>query len=276
MTDDSGGGMTTYWTRTASDLFTALETHAHGLTSTEAAARRAHYGPNRLRQRATPVVWRTFAKQFKSPLLLILLFAAVASALSGEWVDSAIVLAIVAVTIAVTVTREYHADVAALALEARVQSRVHALRDGVVAPVPIEEIVPGDVVTLAAGDLVPADGVILEAEHFFVSESALTGESFPVQKRPGQSEAAAQIRERFNCVYLGANVRSGLAQCLIVQTGLRTELGAIAHTLRLTPPETEFDSGLRRFGVFLAVVMMAMLAIVFSIHVNVPFCIWNL
>ncbi|MEQ1868933.1 MAG: magnesium-translocating P-type ATPase [Vicinamibacterales bacterium] len=267
MTDDGSGGMTTYWTRTASDLLTALGTSPHGLTSAEATVRRARYGPNRLRQRATPVVWRTFAKQFKSPLLLILLFAAVASALSGEWVDSAIVLAIVAVTIAVTVTREYHADVAALALEARVQSRVHALRDGVVAPVPIEEIVPGDVVTLAAGDLVPADGVILEAEHFFVSESALTGESFPVQKRPGLSEAAAQIRERFNCVYLGANVRSGLAHCLIVQTGLRTELGAIAHTLRLAPPETEFDRGLRRFGVFLAVVMMAMLAIVFSIHV---------
>ena len=126
---------------------------------------------------------------------------------------------------------------------------------------------PGDVVLLSAGSLVPADGVILEAADFFVSEAVLTGESFPVEKRPGPVAATAGLRDRLNCVFLGTNVRSGTARCLIVATGLRTQFGAIAHRLTLRPPETEFDRGLRRFGQLLTSAMLVMVFLVFIIHV---------
>ena len=124
--------------------------------------------------------------------------------------------------------------------------------------VPLEEVVPGDVVLLSAGSLVPADGVVLEATDCFVSEAVLTGESFPVEKQPGASQPAAPLAERTNCVFLGTNVRSGTARCLVVATGPATEFGAIAHRLTLRPPETEFDRGIRRFGYLLTSAMLIM------------------
>jgi Mg2+-importing ATPase len=133
--------------------------------------------------------------------------------------------------------------------------------------VPTEEVVPGDVVLLSAGSLVPADGVILAATDFFVSEAVLTGESFPVEKRSGRVAATAGLRDRLNCVFLGTNVRSGTARCVIVATGLKTQFGGIAHALRLRPPETEFDRGIRRFGYLLTSVMLVMVFVVFIVHV---------
>jgi Mg2+-importing ATPase len=205
--------------------------------------------------------------QIRNPLLLVLVFAAMASAVTGEWVDAVIVVVIVLATVGIGYAREYHAETAAAALQARVRTRARVLRDGHEVTVPTEEIVPGDVVLLSAGSLVPADGVILEAADFFVSEAVLTGESFPVEKRTGPVAPAAGLRDRLNCVFLGTNVRSGTARCLIVATGLRTQFGAIAHRLTLRPPETEFDRGLRRFGRLLTSAMLVMVFLVFIVHV---------
>ena len=109
--------------------------------------------------------------------------------------------------------------------------------------IPAREVVPGDVVLLAAGSLVPADAIVLEATDCFVNESVLTGESFPVEKTPGVVARASVLTERTNCVFLGTNVRSGTARCLVVATGTATQFGAIAQRLTLRPPETEFDRG---------------------------------
>ena len=227
----------------------------------------ARYGRNEVREHRSLTRTRVLANQLRNPLLLVLIFAAVASALTGEWVDAAIVVVIVLATVSIGYTREYQAETAAAALQARVRTHARVLRDRHTVDVPLEEVVPGDVVLLAAGSLVPADGVILEAADFFVSEAVLTGESFPVEKRPGPSPATAGLRDRLNCVFLGTNVRSGTARCLIVATGLRTQFGAIAHRLTLRPPETEFDRGLRRFGHLLTSAMLVMVFLVFIIHV---------
>ena len=112
----------------------------------------------------------------------------------------------------------------------------------------------------------PADGVILEATDFFVSEAVLTGESFPVGRRPAPFDADAALAERTNCVFLGTNVRSGTARCLVVRTGRRTEFGAIAQRLTLRPPETEFDRGIRHFGYLLTSAMLIMVLLVFVAH----------
>ena len=132
--------------------------------------------------------------------------------------------------------------------------------------VPLEELVPGDIFQLSAGSLVPADAVVLEAADCFVSEAVLTGESFPVEKRPGLSKQDSSLADRTNCVFLGTNVRSGTAQCVVVHTGRDTQFGTIAHRLTLRPPETQFDRGIRRFGYLLTVAMLLMVLVVFVAH----------
>jgi Mg2+-importing ATPase len=186
--------------------------------------------------------------------------------LTGEWVDALIVLAIVFVTVGVGYRREYSARTAAAALEQSVQVVVRVRRDGAVCRVPADQIVPGDIVLLSAGSLVPADGVIVESADLFLSEAVLTGESFPVEKQPGRAAASATLGDRTNCVFRGTNVRSGSAVYLVVETGLQTHFGQIAHRLTLPSPETEFDRGIRRFGYLLTSIMLLMVLVVFMVH----------
>jgi P-type Mg2+ transporter len=257
----------TYWALPTVDLLRQLRSTPEGLSSADAGERLREYGPNELRERHPLSRLGVLLKQVRSPLLLLLVFAAAASALSGEWLDSAIVLTIVVATVAIGYSREFSAQSAAAALRARVRVRTTVLRDGCQESVPVEHVVPGDVVLLSAGSLVPADGVVLEATDCFVSEAVLTGESFPVEKRPGIALASAGLAKRGNCVSLGTNVRSGTAQCLVVKTGASTAFGAIAHRLTLRPPETEFDRGIRRFGYLLTSAMLIMVLLVFVAHV---------
>ena len=256
-----------YWSADADALVQQLGSAHSGLAAADAAARLRAYGPNHVRDQQRMTRARVLLNQLRNPLLLVLIFAAAASALTGEWVDAVIVIVIVLATVGIGYTREYQAETAAAALQARVRTQARVVRDGRAVNVPLEGVVPGDMVLLAAGSLVPADGVIVEAADFFVSESVLTGESFPVEKRPGPVAATASLRDRLNCVFLGTNVRSGTARCLIVATGLSTQFGAIAHRLTLRPPETEFDRGLRRFGHLLTSAMLVMVFLVFIINI---------
>lgn len=255
-----------YWALDAALLATQLASGPDGLSRTESARRLAQYGPNALRGQRQLSRLDVLTRQVRSPLLLLLLFAAGTSALTGEWVDAAIVLTIVVATVAVGYSREYSAQAAAAALGARLVARSSVLRDGRADQIPAEEIVPGDIVLLAAGSLVPADARLLDATDFFVSEAVLTGESFPVQKKAGVLDRSADLVERTNCVFLGTNVRSGTARCLVVATGPATEFGAIAHRLTLRPPDTEFDRGIRRFGYLLTSAMLIMVLVVFVAH----------
>src|SRR5690606_15242597 len=128
-------------------------------------------------------------------------------------------------------------------------------------------IVPGDVILLSAGNLIPADGLVLEAQDFLVTEASMTGESFPVEKRPGAVAANAALSERTNTVFLGASVRSGTAKVLVVRTGRRTEFGAIAERLRARPEETDFARGVRHFGYLLIRVMVVIVLFVLAVYV---------
>jgi Mg2+-importing ATPase len=244
-----------------------LATSAAGLTTSEAARRRRDVGPNRITERARLTRRHVLFNQIASPLLLVLIFASAASALTGEWVDAAIVLVIVVTTVGIGYAREYSAQTAAAALQARVRSLARVRRDGRDTAIAIEDIVPGDVVLLSAGSMVPADGLLLDAIDLFVSEAVLTGESFPVQKTPGAVPVSTPLRGRSNCVFLGTNVRSGVATCLVTATGRATEFGAVAHRLTLRPPETEFDRGIRHFGYLLTSTMLLMVFVVFVVHV---------
>ena len=256
-----------YWSQPLDRLLAALHSTTEGLSSAEAAQRLEKFGHNLLeaREKVTPL--RLFLEQLKSPLVLILIFAAAVSALLQEWVDAVIVLTIVLGSAVLGFVQEYNANTAVEKLRARVTIKANVLRDGQPQSIPAEEVVPGDVVLLSAGSLVPADGVVLEARDFFVNQAVLTGEPFPVEKKPGVVEPHASLAERINCVFMGTNVRSGSAQVLIVQTGTTTAYGQIAERLELRPPETEFERGTRHFGYLLTQVMMWLVLAVFAINV---------
>jgi Mg2+-importing ATPase len=263
----TGHGRSTYWSLAAPALVVELRSRVNGLSEAEAAVRLDEFGPNELQERTSLTRLNVLGRQLRSPLLLLLLFAAAASAMSGEWLDASMVLIIVAATAGIGYSREYSAQTAAAALRRRLDARARVVRDGTEKPIRAEAIVPGDIVLFSAGSLVPADAVILDATDFFVSEAVLTGESFPVQKFPGVVDRDATLAQRTNCVFMGTNVRSGSARCVVVHTGADTEFGAIAHRLALRPPETEFDRGIRRFGYLLTSTMLVMVLLVFAAHV---------
>jgi Mg2+-importing ATPase len=256
-----------YWQLPAAELSARLGSSPHGLGGAEAAARLALHGANVLREERALSALRMLADQFRSPLVLILVFAAVVSLVVRDWLEASIILAIVAGSAALGSMQEYRASAAVRRLRARIALRSSCLRDGAARQVPAAELVPGDVVLLAAGALVPGDGVLLEAKDFFVNQALLTGESMPVEKQPGQSAAAAGLAARANCVFMGTSVRSGTARALIVRTGRATEIGAIAESVQRSLPETDFERGLRRFGYLLARVAAVLVLAVFAAHV---------
>jgi P-type Mg2+ transporter len=258
--------MTAYWAHDVASVAKDLGSGSEGLSEAEAARRLQQYGPNELRRRRQLSRLRVISRQLRSPLMLLLVFASAASALTGQWLDAGIVVTIVVATVGVGYSREYSAEAAAASLAARLQTRSVVLRGGHPVPVITAAIVPGDVVLLSAGSLVPADGVLIEATDFFVSQAALTGESFPVQKQPGRVDPAAGLTERTNCVFLGTNVRSGTATHLVVTTGAATEFGNVARVLATPPPEAEFDRGIRRFGYLLTSAMLVLVVVVFFAH----------
>ncbi len=259
--------ITAYWSRPTPELAEALNCTAAGLSSAEAQERLERYGANALEVRHKATAWGLFLNQFRSPIVLIMLFATVVSALLQDWADALIILAIVLGSALLSFWQERGASNAAEKLRAQVSIKSTLLRDGAPVQLPSEEVAPGDVVLLSAGSLIPADGVLIEAKDFFVNQAVLTGETFPVEKKPGLVAAGASLAERTNCVFMGANVRSGSAKVLIVQTGAATAFGQIASRLTLRPPETDFERGIRRLGYLLSEVMLLLVLVIFALNV---------
>jgi P-type Mg2+ transporter len=251
-----------YWSQEASALATALRSGVGGITADRASEQLAAVGPNSVEDAPRLSALRLLLRQFESPLVLILAFATALSLVLQQWVDAGIILAIILGSSLLSFFQEYRASNAVEELKKRLALTARVLRDGAEQELPVELIVPGDVILLSAGNLIPADGVVIDAQDFLVSESSMTGESFPVEKRPGIIAADAPLAERTNMVFLGASVRSGKAKVLVVRTGRRTEFGVIAARLRARPPETDFARGVRQFGYPLIRVMVVIVLFV--------------
>ncbi|HLO16166.1 MAG TPA: magnesium-translocating P-type ATPase [Anaerolineales bacterium] len=257
----------TYWTLTTDQLLTASHTTLNGLQQTDVASRIKQYGPNTLKAQRQTTTFGLLLSQFKSPLVLILIFASIVSAFVGEWTDAIIVLAVVIGSTMLGFVQEYRASNAVEKLRSQVTIKSSVLRDGKPQMVPSEQVVPGDVVVLSAGSLIPADGIVLETNDFFVNQAVLTGETFPIEKTPGIVPSTASLAERTNCVFMGTSVRSGMAHVLIVQTGKSTVFGQIAERLSLRPAQTEFERGVQNFGYLLTQVMLVMVVLVLAINI---------
>ncbi|MGN6582340.1 MAG: magnesium-translocating P-type ATPase [Rhizobiaceae bacterium] len=265
--DDGAAPEDAYWSLDPATLIAALDASTSGLASTEARRRLEKDGPNSLGREAGTSALVVFARQFRSPLVLILIFAAAVSAWVGEGHEALIIAVIVLASCILSFTQEYGASKAMEALKARISQKARVVRDGREVEIAAEEVVRGDIVKLSAGNLVPADGVILESRDFNVSEAALTGETFPVVKAPGRSKADATLAERRNTVFAGTSVRSGTAAVLVARTGERTEFAVIASVIRRQVPETEFARGIRRFGYLMAEIMLVVVLAVFFANV---------
>ena len=256
-----------YWSLTTDALLDALRTSTDGLDDTDAQRRLARFGRNTIKAKERVTWLSLLLNQFRSPLVLILVFAALVAMIVGEWTDASIVLVVVFGSTLLGFAQEYRASSAVEKLRAQITIKSRVTRDGAEALLPSEDLVPGDVVALSAGSLIPADGVVLSANDFFVNQAVLTGETFPVEKHATPTGAKASLAERTNCVFLGTSVGSGTARMVIVETGAATMFGQIAGRLSLRAAETEFERGVRRFGNLLTRVISVMTIVVLAANV---------
>jgi len=256
-----------FWSLSQDDLLARLEAGPGGLSSVEAAARLLSGGANRLRPAKRTDALTLLVSQFKSPIILTLVFAAVVSYFLDDKADSIIIVTIVLVSGLLGFWQERGAAGAVEKLLALVSVKTAVLRDGTRRDISLEEVVPGDVLLLSAGNAIPADSLILESKDLFVDEATLTGESYPVEKEPGQLPPGTPLAGRTNSLFMGTHVISGTARAVVVLTGRDAEFGKISDRLRLRPEETEFERGIRRFGFFLLEVTLVLIIAIFVINV---------
>ncbi|MDD4081161.1 MAG: magnesium-translocating P-type ATPase [Eubacteriales bacterium] len=255
-----------YWSLDSAALIKALKSNQDGLPEKEAADRLSLYGPNALTQRRQFSAIRAFLSQVGNPLVLVLIFAAAVSLLAGEWIDAGIVIVIVLISSLLSFLQEYSASHAVEELRSKITIKTTVIRDGKENEIPAQNLVPGDIVLLSSGSLVPADGALLSANSFYVNQAVLTGETFPVEKRAAPSGEMATLTEQTNVAFMGTNVRSGTARMLVVQTGAATQYGRIAGSLLEKPEETEFERGIRGFGLLLTRIVLVLVLAVLAVN----------
>jgi Mg2+-importing ATPase len=256
-----------WWLRPLDQCLAELAADIGGLSSAAAAERLARVGPNTFHDRPQRPLLLQFLARFTNPLVVILLTASLVSALAGEITSFVLITVLVLLSVVLDFVQEYRADRAAEQLRATVALRVSVQRDGAKTELPISQLVPGDVVLLCAGDLVPADARVLESRDFFVNQALLTGEPYPVEKHSGDlASGASELSNASNAVFMGSSVISGNAQALVIKTGRATSMGMIAEQLTRTPPPTAFDIGTRRFG--LLIMRLTLLLVLFVLLIN--------
>ena len=260
-------GSPTPWALPADALLEELASGPTGLTSAEAAVRLDRFGFNRIgdggpQRRTTHLL----ISQFTSPIVLTLMAAAILSAFLRDLADAAIILFIVIGSGLLGFWQERGAAQAVAELLAMVRISALVLRDGTTQELPLDEVVPGDVVTLAAGAVIPADGLLLEATNLYIDQATLTGETFPVEKSPGVVDPATPLSSRSNMAFMGTHVVTGTGTVVITGTGHSTELGSVSARLAQAAPPTDFQRGLHRLGILLVRFTLVLVIAIFGVN----------
>lgn len=244
------------------EVLDQLGSGSGGLASVEAAKRLADVGPNAVRTHQASG-WSVLGRQLGSPILILLAITAGLSLFLGDATNSIVIGVILLVSVGLGFTNEFRAERAAEALHSRVTHLAAVLRDGTLDEVGVTALVPGDVVHLAIGAIVPADIRLLTAKDLLCDESILTGESLPVSKDPAPVTGAVALADLTSCLFMGTVVQSGSCTGAVVATGGRAEFGRIALGLGERQPQTEFQLGLKRFSYLLLQVAIVLTSLIF-------------
>lgn len=256
-----------FWSISLERLQELLGTGSGGLSEAEAKARLRIYASRKSGQSAGRAATALFLRQFKSPIILLLVFAAVLSIYLRQTTDATIILVIVLISGVLGFWQEWRASDAVSRLMAMVSIKVTVIRGGERREVPQEEVVPGDLIELRAGDIIPGDSRIVKSKDLFVNEATLTGETFPAEKLAGLVAVDTPLSHRINSLYSGTSVVSGTATALVVRTGADSEVGKLSLHLAQGQPETEFEQGVRHFGYLLAEITLILVVSIFAINV---------
>jgi Mg2+-importing ATPase len=258
------------WREPVGQLLGRLRTTLKGLEAADAKSRIATYGPNDAATVKRTPLWLQFLARFTNPLVLILLVASGLSAATGDVASFIIVVSIVTISITLDFVQEVRAQNAVDALRRSVAVQANVRRQGTCLSVPVDQLVPGDIVELIAGDLVPADSRLLESRDLFINQALLTGEPYPVDKRTSDAALGAENPAgASNALFAGTSVISGTATIAICRTGANTALGNLATSLAEKPPATAFAIGIRRFGML--IMRLTVLMVLFVLVVNIAF-----
>ncbi len=264
---DSRENRSAFWNSSTEQQLQQLTTTRQGLTNEETNLRIKRCGANRLNNKKGVGNVQLFFAQFKSSIILILLFATGLSFFLHDRVDAAIILTIILISGCLGFWQEKGAASAVKKLLAMVQITVSVLRDGIATEIASENLIPGDVIVLKAGDVIPGDCLLLESDNLFVDEAILTGESYPAEKLPGVLPVDTPLSQRTNALWMGTHVQSGKATAVVVATGQTTEFGKLSQRIKLKAPETEFERGVRRFGYLLMEVTLILVILIFAVNV---------
>ena len=240
-----------FWTQPLDAVFADVTSSAQGLAAGEAASRLETYGPNSDAPVRKTSSFTAIARRFLEPLILLLLFAAGVSAATGDVTSASIIAAIIIVSVALDAVQEGRAAKAADALKQSVALKADVRRDGQFLTIPTADVVPGDVFRVRTGDIVPADALVLEVSSFTANEAALTGEPYPVEKRPGPTVSSSPA-EATNALFRGSIAQTGEATALAMATGRKTLFGAVASVLAEDAAPSPFQRDLRALGFVVA------------------------
>jgi len=256
--------MTSFHTQDITQSLSALKSEIKGLSAAEVANRQQSYGPNELMQKKNKPAWVMFLLQFKDFMIIILMLAAIISGVMGEVTDTIIILIIVLLNAVIGFVQEYRAEKAIDALKKMSVTTAKVKRDGEIQQLSSTELVPGDIVLLEAGNAIPADLRLLEAHNLRIDESALTGESMPVDKNTHTlATEDTPLGDRFNLAYKGTLLTNGRGLGLVIATGMQTELGKIAQLLQGDEADTPLKKRMTSFGRNLTYIILFICVIIF-------------
>ena len=257
-----------FWNLSSKEVLGKLYSDQNeGLTEKDAQERLKIYGHNVLTDKKNLGTLKLYFSQFNTPLMYLLIFAASLSLILYDAFDALIIFGILLISTFLSFVQERSAVKAMEKLLTIVQIKVNVLRDNMKKEISIEEVVPGDIIQLNAGDVIPGDCYLLEAKDLYVDEATLTGETFYTEKHSGIVDYNAPIAKRTNTLFMGTHVVSGTAKAVVVLTGKNSEFGKISDRLISRIPETEFENGVRRFGYFLMEITLFLLIIIFAFNI---------
>ncbi len=252
------------------ELYMNLRTTPQGLTQEDAKMRLEEYGLNEVQSQKPTPAFLLFFEGFKDPFVLVLILLMIVSFVTKDFEAGIVMSLMILLSVIISFWQTYKSQQASLALKSMIQNTTAIKRDGVLKEIPMEEVVPGDIVKLSTGDMIPADAVLISTKDLFINQSSLTGESMPVEKhanpQDGKEKESLTALELDDLIFMGTDVLSGQGEAIILKTGSQTFFGDVAKSAVDKRGETTFDKGLLRVSKLLLRMVAILFPVVFLLN----------